>query len=74
MDNLNSAWSKPVIEIKNLSRNFDQKWALQDVSLEIPRGLDVQHLSINNSDGPANMSLAPSSAPSLNPAFALPVA
>jgi ABC-2 type transport system ATP-binding protein len=38
MDNLNSAWSKPVIEIKNLSRNFDQKWALQDVSLEIPRG------------------------------------
>jgi len=38
MDNLNSASPQPVIEIRNLSRNFDQKWALQDVSLEIPKG------------------------------------
>jgi ABC-2 type transport system ATP-binding protein len=38
MNNANSTSPRPVVEIRNLSRNFDQKWALQDVSLQIPQG------------------------------------
>lgn len=38
MGNLNSGFSQSVVEIRDLSRNFNQKRALQGVSLVIPRG------------------------------------
>jgi hypothetical protein len=37
MSNGYSILPRPVVEDRNLSRNFDQKWALQDVSLQIPQ-------------------------------------